>query len=35
MIWELSVLGVTESVAFPDLDGLARELKERIFDAAI
>jgi hypothetical protein len=35
MIRELSVLGVTESVAFPDVDGLARELKERIFDPAI
>jgi hypothetical protein len=31
---DLSTLGVTESMAFPDLDGLARELKQRIFDAA-
>lgn len=29
MIAELRVLGITESVAFPDLDGLARELSER------
>jgi hypothetical protein len=29
MLRELMVLGVTESVAFPDLDGLARELKAR------
>jgi hypothetical protein len=27
MISELRILGVTESVAFPDLDGLASELK--------
>ncbi len=26
---ELSVLGVTESVAYPDLDGLARDLRDR------
>jgi FRG domain len=32
---ELFTLGVAESMAFPDLDGLARELKQRIFDAAI
>jgi len=31
---ELFTLGVAESTAFPDLDGLARELKQRIFDAA-
>jgi hypothetical protein len=30
MLRELMVLGVTESVAFPDLDGLARELKTRL-----
>ena len=29
MLQELLMLGVTESVAFPDLDGLARELKTR------
>jgi hypothetical protein len=29
MIKELRILGITESVAFPDLDGLARELTER------
>jgi hypothetical protein len=28
---ELAVLGVTESVAYPDLDGLARDLEERFF----
>jgi len=26
---DLSFLGVTDSVAFPDLDGLAKELKAR------
>jgi FRG domain len=26
---ELAVLGITESVVFPDIDGLAKELKER------
>jgi len=26
---ELAVLGVTESVAYPDLDGLARDLRDR------
>jgi hypothetical protein len=26
---ELAVLGITESVAFPDIDGLANELAER------
>jgi hypothetical protein len=26
---ELAVLGITDSVAFPDIDGLANELKER------
>jgi hypothetical protein len=26
---ELAVLGITDSVVFPDLDGLANELKER------
>jgi hypothetical protein len=31
---ELFTLGVAESMAFPDLDGLARELRQRIFDAA-
>jgi hypothetical protein len=29
MLQELLVLGVSESVAFPDLDGVARELKAR------
>jgi hypothetical protein len=29
MINELTLLGVTDSVVFPDLDGLAAELKER------
>lgn len=29
MMTELAVLGVTESVAYPDLDGLARELRAR------
>ncbi len=32
---DLFMLGVAESTAFPDLDGLARELKQRIFDPAI
>jgi hypothetical protein len=32
---DLFTLGVAESTAFPDLDGIARELKQRIFDAAI
>jgi hypothetical protein len=31
---ELFTLGIAESMAFPDLDGLARELKQHIFDAA-
>jgi hypothetical protein len=26
---ELAVLGITDSVVFPDIDGLANELKER------
>jgi hypothetical protein len=26
---ELAVLGITDSVVFPDIDGLAKELKER------
>jgi hypothetical protein len=29
MIDDLALLGITESVVFPDLDGLAAELKER------
>jgi hypothetical protein len=29
MINELALLGITDSVVFPDLDGLAAELKER------
>ncbi len=29
---DLTALGVTESVAYPDLDGLARELKQRFFE---
>ena len=32
---DLAVLGVTESVAFPDLDGLARDLKHRFFEGAV
>jgi len=31
MLNDLEVLGVTESVAFPDLDGLAGELRRRFF----
>ncbi len=29
MLNELRTLGITDSVAFPDLDGLAKELKAR------
>lgn len=35
MVRELWALGVTESVAFPDLDGLARELRQRVFEEAV
>lgn len=35
MVRDLTSLGVTESVAYPDLDGLARELKQRFFQEAI
>ena len=31
MLWDLQVLGITDSVAFPDLDGLASELKKRFY----
>jgi len=32
---DLATLGVTESVAFPDLDGLARDLRRQVFREAI
>jgi hypothetical protein len=35
MARDLSALGVTESVAFPDLDGLARDLRQRFLGEAV
>ena len=35
MARDLTSLGVTESVAYPDLDGLARELKRQFFEDSI
>ena len=35
MLQDLAVLGITESVAFPDLDGLAADLKRRFYEEAI
>lgn len=35
MARDLTILGITESVAYPDLDGLARELKQRFLTEAV
>ena len=31
MLRELQLLGITDAVLFPDLDGLAKDLKQRLF----
>jgi len=35
MMRDLATLGVTESVAYPDLDGLARDLRQRFLGEAV
>ena len=35
MATDLATLGVTEAVAYPDLDGLARDLRQRFFGEAV